>query len=122
MRLRGCQQEPFSSIGISSFNPIGGRVMSRCELTGKGPAVSNRVSHSNIKTKTRSFPNVQYKHVFSNALNESIRFKLATSTIRDLEHRGSFDAFILKQDDEILSKRALDTKKRILRKFKPKKA
>lgn len=94
--------------------------MARCELTGKGPVVSNLVSHSNIKTKTRSYPNVQYKRVFSNTLNQFVRFKLATSTIRDMEHRGSFDKFILSQKDDKLSKRALTIKNRILNKVSKK--
>lgn len=87
--------------------------MSRCELSGKGPVVKNLVSHSNIKTKFKAQPNVQYKQVFSSALNRLVRFKLATSTIRTLEHRGGLDAYILKQPDQVLSKRALEIKSRI---------
>ena len=90
--------------------------MARCELTGKGPVSSNLVSHSNIKTKTKSHANVQYKRVFSNTLNSFIRFKVAASTIRAMEHRGSFDKFILSQPEAKLSKRALTVKKRILNK------
>jgi large subunit ribosomal protein L28 len=95
--------------------------MARCELTGKGPVVSNLVSHSNIKTKTKSFSNVQYKRVFSHALNQFVRFKLATSTIKSIEHRGGFDKFILGQKDGELSKRALTVKNRILNKSASKK-
>lgn len=91
--------------------------MARCELTGKGPVASNLVSHSNIKTKTRSFANVQYKQVFSNALNTSIQMKLAASTIRSLDHCGGFDKFILNQPNEVLSKKALTFKQRIQRKI-----
>ena len=90
--------------------------MARCELTGKGPVVSNLVSHSNIKTKTKSYPNVQYKRVFSNTLNRFLRFKMAASTIRSMEHRGGLDKFILSQPDTALSKRALEVKSRILNK------
>lgn len=90
--------------------------MARCELTGKGPIASNLVSHSNIKTKTRSHANVQYKRCYSHALSQFVRFKVATSTIKSMEHRGSFDKFILSQPDDVLSKRALTVKKRILNK------
>ena len=31
----------------------------RCELTGKGPLVGHKVSHSNIKTKRVQRPNLQ---------------------------------------------------------------
>ena len=88
--------------------------MSRvCELTGKGPTVKNRVSHSNIKTKFRVQPNIQRKQMFSNTLGRSVRFYVATSTLRNLEHVGGFDSFILKQNDEKLSKRAQTVKKKI---------
>ncbi|MCH2535553.1 MAG: 50S ribosomal protein L28 [Bdellovibrionales bacterium] len=91
--------------------------MPRCELTGKGPVVKNLVSHSNIKTKSRSHPNIQQKQMLSRSLNESISFKLAASTIRTIEHVGGLDAFILKQDDALLSKRALKFKNKIKKKL-----
>lgn len=91
--------------------------MPRCELTGKGPVVKNLVSHSNIKTKSRSHPNIQQKQMLSRSLNESISFKLAASTIRTIEHVGGLDAFILKQDDAVLSKRALKFKNKIKKKL-----
>lgn len=87
--------------------------MSRCELSGKGPTVKNRVSHSNIKTKFRVQPNVQRKQVFSSALGRMVRFYMATSTIRSLEHVGGFDTYILNAKDALLSKRALETKTKI---------
>ncbi len=95
--------------------------MSRCELSGKGPVVKNLVSHSNIKTKSRAYPNVQQKRLFSKALNELVGLKIATSTLRAMEHSGGFDGYILKQDDSLLSKRALRVKTRILNKLNRKK-
>lgn len=92
--------------------------MARCELTGKQPEVKNLVSHSNIKTKSVSNPNVQQKRIFSRALNQMVNLKMATSTIRSLEHKGGFDTFILNQPDGVLSKRALAVKTRILRKLR----
>ncbi len=91
--------------------------MSRCELTGKSPVVKNLVSHSNIKTKSTAMPNVQRKRIFSKTLNQMVRLYMATSTIRDMEHMGGFDKFILSQNDGILSKRAMDVKARIRRKM-----
>lgn len=96
--------------------------MSRCELTGKGPEVKNLVSHSNIKTKSTAFPNVQQKRIFSRTLNQMVNLKMATSTIRTMENRGGFDTFILNQPDGILSKRALTIKKRLQRKMRSKAA
>lgn len=94
--------------------------MSRCELSGKGPVVKNLVSHSNIKTKFLAQPNVQKKQVFSDALNRLVRFQLATSTIRDMEHMGGLDTYILNQCDTKLSKRALTVKKKIQGQLKKK--
>ncbi len=100
--------------------------MARCELSGKGPVVKNLVSHSNIKTKSVAQPNIQSKKLFCQALNQTVSFKIATSTLRDMEHMGGLDKYILRQDDEKLSKRALTVKNRIKRKLgqsnKPKKA
>lgn len=101
--------------------------MPRCELTGKSPEVKNLVSHSNIKTKSVAIPNVQQKRLFSVVLGEMVNLKLATSTIRSIDHVGSLDKFVLNQPEGRLSKRALTLKTRMLRKlrgqgFKKKKA
>jgi large subunit ribosomal protein L28 len=95
--------------------------MSRCEITGKSPVVKNLVSHSNIKTKSIAQPNVQRKRIFSRVLNQMVRLHVATSAIRDMEHSGGFDAFIMSQNDGTLSKRAMEIKTRIRRKMTAKK-
>src|SRR6185312_826059 len=92
--------------------------MPRCELTGKAPEVKNLVSHSNIKTKSVALPNVQQKRLFSTLLGEMVNLKLATSTIRAIDHMGSLDKFVLNQPDGKLSKRALTLKTRMLRKLR----
>lgn len=92
--------------------------MSQCELTGKGPVVKNLVSHSNIKTKSTAMPNVQKKRIFSKSLNQMVRLSIATSALRDMEHVGGFDTFVLNQEDAVLSKKALDVKRRIQQKMK----
>jgi len=96
--------------------------MPRCELSGKGPVVKNLVSHSNIKTKSIARPNIQQKRMFSQVLNTMVNLKLATSTIRDLENSGGFDAYLLNQVDKKLSKRALTIKNKIKRRLKGKKS
>lgn len=92
--------------------------MPRCELTGKEPEVKNLVSHSNIKTKSVALPNVQQKRLFSNLLGEMVNLKLATSTIRSIDHMGSLDKFVLNQPVEKLSKRAQTLRTRMLRKLR----
>ncbi len=92
--------------------------MPRCELTGKSPEVKNLVSHSNIKTKSVALPNVQQKRLFSALLGEMVSLKIASSTIKSIDHVGSIDKFLLNQDDARLSKRALSLKTRMLRKLR----
>lgn len=94
--------------------------MSRCELTGKSPVVKNLVSHSNIKTKSTAMPNVQRKRIFSRTLNEMVRLYVTTSAIRDMEHSGGFDQYILNQPNEVLSKRAVEVKAKIRRRMSKK--
>ncbi len=91
--------------------------MAICELTGKGPVSKNLVSHSNIKTKSRAFANIQKKRLFSPALNEFVALKIATSTIRSIEHSGGFEKFLINQGDDKLSKRALTVKKRLMKRL-----
>jgi len=96
--------------------------MSRCELSGKSPVVKNLVSHSNIKTKSIAQPNVQRKKIFSKTLNEMVRLYVATSALRDMEHMGGLDTYILNQDEAVLAPRAREVRSRILRKMKSKKS
>lgn len=91
--------------------------MSRCELTGKGPVAKNIVSHSNIKTKSRSLPNIQKKKFFSSQLGRFLQFKAAVSAIRDIDKIGAFDTFLLRQSDKNLSLAALRAKRKILKKI-----
>lgn len=95
--------------------------MSRCELTGKSPVVKNKVSHSNIKTKSTAKPNVQKKRLFSKVLNQFVRLQISTGALRDIEHMGGFDVFLLRQAPEKLSKRALEARAMIMAKMKAKK-
>ena len=90
--------------------------MARCELTGKGVVPKNLVSHSNIKTKSQAFSNIQSKKFFSEQLKSSVRLKVATSTLRAIDKIGSFDVFLLKQASERLSPFALSLKRKIMKK------
>jgi large subunit ribosomal protein L28 len=92
--------------------------MPRCELSAKAPEVKNLVSHSNIKTKSVALPNVQQKRLFSSVLGEMVSLKLATSTIRSIDHIGSLDKYVLNQADSKLSKRGLKLKSRMQRKLR----
>ena len=95
-------------------------IVAICELTKKRPAVVNLVSHSNIKTKSISMPNVQNKRLYSSILDQMVTLKIATSALRDMEHCGGFDNYILKQPSQLLSPRALSVKNRITKRVQGK--
>ena len=88
----------------------------RCELTGKAVQAGNLVSHSNRKTRTRFLPNLCNVTLISDALQRSVRFRVAAAALRTVEHRGGLDAFLLKAHDEELSKGALAIKREIAKK------
>jgi large subunit ribosomal protein L28 len=57
-------------------------------LTGKKVIVGNRVSHSNIKSKRRFYPNLQTKKFFIPETGEWITLKVSTSAIRTINRNG----------------------------------
>lgn len=60
----------------------------RCDLTGKGVMVGNRVSHANNKTKRKLRPNLRsLKIKLDNG--ESFRIKVAMSTLRTLKKNNN---------------------------------
>ncbi len=91
--------------------------MARCELTGKGPIVKNLVSHSNVKTKKWMKPNIHKRRLYSDALDTFVTLNITTHAIRCIEHVGGFDKFLMRQGDDLLSKRARQLKGRIRRTF-----
>ena len=50
-----------------------------CDLSGKGPMSGNSVSHSNIKTKRKFYPNLQKKTFFIPELDRWIELKVSSS-------------------------------------------
>ena len=67
-----------------------------CDLTGKRRQVGNKVSHSNIKTKTKKQVNLQTKRVFDPETGKTIKLRLSTSAIRTLDKVGSLSKFLRK--------------------------
>lgn len=63
--------------------------MSRiCEITGKAAIVGNKVSHSNIKTKRKFYPNLQTKRFFLAGENRYITLKVSAAGIRTINKNG----------------------------------
>jgi len=63
--------------------------MSRiCQITGKKMMKGNSVSHSNIKTKRKFYPNLQTKKFFVPEENKFITLKVSTAGIRTINKVG----------------------------------
>ena len=91
--------------------------MSRtCELTGKSPMTGNNVSHANNKTKRRFLPNLEHVTLASESLGQNYRMRISANALRTVEHRGGFDAFLVKEHDVNLSQRAKLIKKQVVKK------
>lgn len=62
-----------------------------CELTGKGPLTGHKVSHSNVKTKRRFYPNLQTKKFFIPELNDWVTLKVSTQAMRTIDKKGIYN-------------------------------
>jgi large subunit ribosomal protein L28 len=63
--------------------------MSRvCEVTGKRPRVGINVSHSNIKTKRKFYPNLQTKRFYIPEEDKWVTLKVSTSALRTINKKG----------------------------------
>lgn len=63
--------------------------MSRiCDLTGKAVLTGNNVSHSNVKTKRKFYPNLKTKRFFIPEENRWITLKVSTSAIKTINKNG----------------------------------
>jgi large subunit ribosomal protein L28 len=74
------------------------------------------VSHSNRKTKRRFLPNLLNVTMISDALGRSFRLRISANALKSVDHRGGFDAFLLKAKDAELSARVLELKRQIVKK------
>jgi len=89
----------------------------RCDLTGKGPLVGHKVSHSNIKTKRRFLPNLLNVTVISDALGRSVKLRVSANALKSVDHRGGLDAYLLAAKTEALAPRIRTLKKEIEKKL-----
>jgi large subunit ribosomal protein L28 len=67
----------------------------RCTLTRKGVLTGNNVSHANNKTRRRYLPNLQSRRLFSETLGQTLRLRIAASTLRTIEKRGGIDGYLV---------------------------
>lgn len=93
-----------------------------CELTGKGPQYGNKVSHSNIKTRTRWTPNMKKKKYFVPELSRSITFNFCADALSTIDKYGGISQAILGCNDKYFSERLLKLRTEIKKALaKPKK-
>ncbi|MFN4972267.1 MAG: 50S ribosomal protein L28 [Bacteroidota bacterium] len=59
-----------------------------CDLTGKHAVVGNNVSHSNVKTKRRFYPNLQDKRFFIPEENRWITLRVSTKAMKTINKMG----------------------------------
>jgi large subunit ribosomal protein L28 len=63
--------------------------MSRiCQITGKRMMVGNKVSHSNVKTKRRFYPNLQNKRFYIPEEDKWITLRVTADGIRRINKKG----------------------------------
>jgi len=88
----------------------------RCELTGKGVQVGNRVSHSNRKTKRRFLPNLLNVTMLSDGLGRAIKLRVSANAMKTVDHRGGLDAFLAGAKDAQLSQHMREIKRELKKK------
>ena len=88
----------------------------RCDLTGKGVMVGNKVSHALNRTRRRFLPNLLNVSLLSDVLGRTVKLRISANALRTVEHRGGLDAFLLKAKDDELAPRVLELKRQIVKK------
>jgi len=59
-----------------------------CDLTGKKALKGNRVSHSNVKTKRRFYPNLHVKRFYIPEEDRWITLKVSSAALRTINKKG----------------------------------
>jgi large subunit ribosomal protein L28 len=83
---------------------------------GKDIRSGNNVSFSMKATKRKFKPNVFTKRVYSEILEEMVRFHLTTSTLRSIDKAGGLDNYLL-TCKHVSSGEGLEVKKRVVSKL-----
>ena len=69
--------------------PTPERPMSQvCQVTGKRPLVGMNVSHSHIRTKKRTLPNLRWKRYFLPSEKRWVRLRISAKGMRIIDKRG----------------------------------
>lgn len=85
----------------------------KCELSGVGVQSGNNVSHSQRRTRRKFLPNLHIVKLTSEKLGISKKFRILAKMLKTVEKVGGLDNYLLKAKDDLLSKDALDIKKKL---------
>jgi large subunit ribosomal protein L28 len=84
---------------------------------GKDIRSGNNVSFSMKATKRKFKPNVLIKRVYSEILDDMVKFHLTASTLRSIDKAGGLDNYLMNKDD-ITEGEGYDTKQKIKKRLK----
>jgi large subunit ribosomal protein L28 len=59
-----------------------------CQVTGKKPLIGMNVSHSHVRTKKRSLPNLRWKRYWVPSENRWVRLRVSTAGMRIIDKKG----------------------------------
>ncbi len=60
----------------------------KCNISGKGPNVANKVSHANNRKKTRQKPNLQTKRLYVPEEDRWVKVRLSNRALRTVTKKG----------------------------------
>ncbi|HOF15993.1 MAG TPA: 50S ribosomal protein L28 [Bacteroidales bacterium] len=73
-----------------------------CVITGKKVMVGNNVSHSNIKTKRKFYPNLQEKKFYIPETDEWVILKVSAKGIKHINKNGVLNSLQKAYDKGII--------------------
>ena len=79
---------------------------------GKDIMSGYSISHSHAKTKRKWYPNVINKRVWSDALDDWVRFKMTTKALKEIDNIGGIDKYLLALDEKSVTDSNYVTKMR----------
>ena len=59
-----------------------------CQVTRKRPLVGMNVSHSHVRTKRRSMPNLRWKRYFVPGENRHVKLRVSAAGMRIIDKKG----------------------------------
>lgn len=73
-----------------------------CEITGKKVITGNNVSHSNIKTRRKFYPNLQIKKFYVPEEDAWITLKVSARGIRNINKKGIYACLVEAEKNGLL--------------------